>query len=498
MSTTRQTDEPSKIGFSSLPSEIISEIFKELDWRELLNARQTCTLLYNASRSREIWDNLIRIHAAAAYGPPTIFDKPIRMYNAAKLEERFLRWMKTESTWLNEIPLNEKYIPDSSHEFLYSHLLRGGRWFICSDFGGEVLYCDLESPETSFVPLIPYPFSSRRKSMTLMAVEEDPESEILSFRIALVHMLFADYVKGPHGEPEVTGDSRIDVWSGHVILDETGQGRGLEVGLLASIPISLYLGQPLFGVSLRGPLVAFTVEWHWFGTTIYSCDAIIVDWSSWKSQGQSFRRKTVNYLTSFAGDGRKVEVMLLPEDRVLTVPSSRLRIYDHSLIPWSSEERPECVDMSVSQQHSYSVTVPGTSIQHPCGFSKLFTLLDNEYRVVFNTIVGIRGLIMRYTEAGKFQATALELLDWSEKMDKSIREFRSHFSYNCGVARSKSGHLLRARFSWPDEEGSVETGMTPIFGEPNETPLIMNMDIAAGKLAWITAESGRVVMLNFQ
>ncbi|XP_006457209.1 hypothetical protein AGABI2DRAFT_123079 [Agaricus bisporus var. bisporus H97] len=110
---TRQTEEPLQTGFSSLPSEIIAEIFKELDWRDLLNARQTCTLLYNASKTREIWDNLIRIHAAAAHGPPTISDKPMRMYNAVKLEERFLRWMKTESTWLNEIPLNEKYIPDS-------------------------------------------------------------------------------------------------------------------------------------------------------------------------------------------------------------------------------------------------------------------------------------------------------------------------------------------------------------------------------------------------
>ncbi|EKM75271.1 hypothetical protein AGABI1DRAFT_109551 [Agaricus bisporus var. burnettii JB137-S8] len=390
---------------SSLPSEIIAEIFKELDWRDSLNARQTCTLLYNASKSREIWDNLIRIHAAAAHGPPTIFDKPMCMYNAAKLEERFLRWMKTESTWLNEIPLDEKYIPDSSHEFLYSHLLRGGRWLICSDFGGEVLYCDLESPETGFIPLIPYPFSRQRESMTMMAVEEDPESKILSFKIALVHILFADWMKGPHGQPEVTGDSRVDVWSGRVILDEDGQVMGLQVEQLASVRISLYLGQPLFGVSLRGSLVAFTVQWRLFGTTIYACDVIIIDWKSQPSRSQSFRRKIVNFLSSFAGDGRKLEVMLLPGDRVLTVLPPGLRIYDHSLVPWSSEERPL-------------------------------------------------------------------------------------------VARSESDHLLRVRLSWPDEEGSFETGMSLILDEPNETPLVMNMDVAAGRLAWIATESGRVAMMD--
>ncbi|XP_006457208.1 hypothetical protein AGABI2DRAFT_146814 [Agaricus bisporus var. bisporus H97] len=466
--------ESPKTGFSSLPAEIVAEIFKQLHWKDLLNARQTSALLYNASKTREIWKTLIRTHADAAHGPPTIFDKPMRMYNTGKLEERFLRWMKTESTWLNEIPLNEKYIPDSSHEFLYSHLLRGGRWLICSDSGGEVLYCDLESPETGFVPLIPYPFSCR----------------------PLVHILFADWMKGPHGQPEVTGDSRVDVWSGRVILDEDGQVMGLQVEQLASVRISLYLGQPLFGVSLRGSLVAFTVQWRLFGTTIYACDAIIIDWKSQPSRNQSFRRKIVNFLSSFAGDGRKLEVMLLPGDRVLTVPPPGLRIYDHSLVPWSSEERPLCVDMSIPKQHACTVNVPGTSIQHPCGFSELFSLPDNEYRVVFNTIAGIRGLIMRYSEAGEFQATALELLNWSEKMDFTISEYRSHFLYTCGVARSKSDHLLRVRFSWPDEEGSFETGMAPILDEPNETPLVMNMDVAAGRLVWIATESGRVAMMD--
>ncbi|EKM75266.1 hypothetical protein AGABI1DRAFT_132405 [Agaricus bisporus var. burnettii JB137-S8] len=486
--------EPSKIGFSSLPSEIVTKFFEQLDWRDLLNARQTCTLLYNASKTREIWDNLIRIHAVATYGLPTIFDKPMRTYNAANLEERFLHWMKTESTWLNEISLNEKYIPDYSHEFLYSHLFPGGRWLICSDFGGEVLYCDLESPETGFVPLIPYPFSCQRKSMTMMAVEEISGTETLTFKIALVHMLFADYVKGPHGQPEMTGDSRVDVWSGRVILDEDGQGKGLQVEQLASVPISLYLGQPLFGVSLRGPLVAFTVEWHLFGTTIYSCDVIIIDWSSWKSQGQSFNRKIVNYLPSYAGCGRKVEVMLLPGNRMLTTPSPELCIYDHSLIPWSSKERPVWVDMSIPEQHSCCVTVLGSSVQHPCGLSRMFPLPKNEYRVVFNTLEGVKGLILRSTESSGFKASALELLDWDEKVDCSITEFRSHLSYNCGVARFKSGCLLRARFSWPEEEGFFETGTSPILGETNETPLVMNMDVAAGRLAWIAVESGRVAI----
>lgn len=189
--------------------------------------------------------------------------------------------------------------------------------------------------------------------------------------------------------------------------------------------------------------------------------------------------------------------MLLPDNRLLTVPSPDLCIYDLSLVPWSSEERPVCVDMSVPERRSCSVTVPGTSVQHPCGFSKVFHLPDNEYRVVFNTLAGIRGLIVRYAETGSLEASAVELIHWREKMDKYIREFRSDFSYNYGVARSESGLLLRVRFSWPDEESSFESGTSLILDETNEMPLVMNMEVAAGRLAWIAAESGRVAMLDF-
>ncbi|EKM75255.1 hypothetical protein AGABI1DRAFT_132396 [Agaricus bisporus var. burnettii JB137-S8] len=485
---------PSKLGLNSLPIEIVVEIFKLLHWKDLLNARQICTFLYNASKSREIWGNLIRVHAAAAHEPPTIFDKPMRMYNPIKLEERFLRWMKTESTWLDGISLNERYIPDFSHKFLYSHLLRGGRWLICSDSGGEVLYCDLESPETGFVSLIPYPISCQGEAKSMMAIEEDPETETLSFKIALVHILVADYVKGPHGQPEVTGDSRVDVWSGCVILDEDGQGMGLQVEQLASVRISLYLGQPLFGVSLRGPLIAFTVQWHLFDTRTYAHDAIIIDWMSPRSQSQSFRRKTVNYRTDYAGNGQKDEVMLLPEGRVLTVIPQGIRIYEHSHVPWSSEKRPVCVDMSIPEQYSCDVTVPESRFQHPCGFSKVFHLSDNEYRVVFNTLTGIWGLIVRYPETGNLEARALELLPWRKNLDYRITEYRSHFSYNYGVAYSNSGYLLRARFAWPDEEDLFETGTSSMLCKPKERHLVMNADIAAGRLAWIGSQSGRVAM----
>lgn len=174
----------------------------------------------------------------------------MHMYTAGKLEE--LRGAQNESKWLDDIPFEERSIT--------SHLLRGERWFLCSAVGSEVLYCDLESPASGLIPLTPYPFPYPCESMTLMAIEEDRKAEILCFNIALVHILKADWYRRTNDEPELTGDSRVDVWLGKVVLDEDGNTTHLHSEKLVFIPLPVYLGRPLSGVSLRRSLVAFTIE----------------------------------------------------------------------------------------------------------------------------------------------------------------------------------------------------------------------------------------------
>ncbi|XP_006457206.1 hypothetical protein AGABI2DRAFT_196031, partial [Agaricus bisporus var. bisporus H97] len=326
-------------GLVSMPPEIVVEIFKQLHWKDLLAARQTCTLFHNISKSRDIWENLIQIHAAATHRLPTTLEKPILMYTAGKLEEHFLRGARNESKWLDDIPFEERSIP-SPHKFRHCHLLRGGRWFLCSATGGEMLYSDLESSGSGLVPLIPYPFPYTCDSITSMAIEEDNEAEILCFKIALVHILEEDWSYRSSGETTVTGDSRVDVWFGKVVLDEDGTATHLHAEKLASVPLPVYLGRPILGASLHGSLLAFTVEWEsldGFGT---QCDAIILDWKAPpRTKNQPCIRKTVHYSITWAQPAVKTDVILLPGDHLLTVVQSMIRIYDHSLVPWASERR---------------------------------------------------------------------------------------------------------------------------------------------------------------
>ncbi|KAF7777657.1 hypothetical protein Agabi119p4_3729 [Agaricus bisporus var. burnettii] len=201
---------------------------------------------------------------------------------------------QNESKWLDDIPFEERSIT--------SHLLRGERWFLCSAVGSEVLYCDLESPVSGLIPLTPYPFPYPCESMTLMAIEEDRKAEILCFNIALVHILKADWYRRTNDEPELTSDSRVDVWHGKVVLDEDGNTTHLHSEKLVSIPLPVYLGRPLSGVSLRRSLVAFTIEREahdGFGT---QCDTII----------------TVDYWAGYAETGVNMDVpVLLPGHHVL-------------------------------------------------------------------------------------------------------------------------------------------------------------------------------------
>ncbi|XP_006457205.1 hypothetical protein AGABI2DRAFT_123075 [Agaricus bisporus var. bisporus H97] len=468
-----------------MPPEIVVEIFKQLHWKDLLAARQTCSVFYTISKSRDIWENLIQTHAAATHGPPTTLEKPMYMYSACKLEEHFLRGARNESKWLDNIPFEERSIP-SPHKFRHCHLLRGGRWFICSATGGEVLYCDLESPGFGLVPLIPYPFPYPCDSITSMAIEEDNEAEILSFNIALVHVLEEDWLYRSSGETAVTGDSRVDVWFGKVVLGEDGNGTHLHAEKLASVPLPVYLGKPILGASLRGSLLAFTVEWEsldGFGT---QCDAIILDWKAPpRTKHQLCIRKTVHFSITWAS-GVKTELMLLPGDHLLTVIRSMIRIYDHSLVPWASERRHWREALSLSEQCAHVINILPPFGPVPRDFSPIFSLSGDRYRVVFNCFRGIRGLTLQYKDGGLFKATLVDLLEWPRTIDAFIEDRQSHFLYNYGVTLGSYDSLFRSHFTWPDEEGSSPNRLSAITGNLSCLPAVMNMDVNTGRVLWIS------------
>ncbi|EKM75276.1 hypothetical protein AGABI1DRAFT_132415 [Agaricus bisporus var. burnettii JB137-S8] len=320
-----------------------------------------------------------------------------------------------------------------------------------------------------------------------MAIEEDNEAEILCFKISLVHVLEEDWLYRSSGETAVTGDSRVDVWFGKVVLDEDGNATHLHAEKLASVPLPVYLGRPILGASLRGSLVAFTVEWKSLDGFGMQCDAIILDWKAPpRSKHQPCIRKTVHYSSSWAQPGVKMDVILLPEGHLLTALHDLIRIYDHSFVPWASERRHWREALSLSEQCPYTINIPKSFGTVPRDFSPLFPLSSDRYRVVFNSLRGIRGLTLQYRDGSVSNATLVDLLEWPKAMDVFIEDRQSHISYNYGVTRGSYDSLFRSHFTWPDEEGSSPSKLSVMAGNLSQLPDVMNMDVSTGRVLWVS------------
>ncbi|KAF9479319.1 hypothetical protein BDN70DRAFT_696995 [Pholiota conissans] len=46
---------------TDLPLELLAEILKNVEWKDILRMRQTCWRLNGASKARDIWDCLLSV-----------------------------------------------------------------------------------------------------------------------------------------------------------------------------------------------------------------------------------------------------------------------------------------------------------------------------------------------------------------------------------------------------------------------------------------------------
>ncbi|KXN84645.1 hypothetical protein AN958_12245 [Leucoagaricus sp. SymC.cos] len=432
--------------FNSIPTEILINIIAELDWRDVLNIRQTCKRLHNASKAKSIWERLFERHTQRQPKPFAVLERPFTMYSSFELEQWFTRWKRGEIICQDHsLPLRpglpQKRIAGDS-EPSSTYLLRG-RWFLtCETFGGFVNYFDLDPPEntsTRALTLIPQPI--RRNPMSVMSVEEDWESPLLSFTIALVHIIGHDFLKC---FTDFCGESRIDIWRGSLVLDEYNQGRGLQVEHIAQIPLLARLGEPMLSISQLGSLVAFDVRSE---DQPEGSDVVIFDWKDTSSFSRCLR-KTIRY-DEYGFDS---SLRLLPNDRIIVANRSSVKICDHSLIP-KLDTRPNVCNMVPLIEIECSFDLSPT-------FSRTFFFPDY-LRLVFRRKTGIYGLTLKEDKHGALMADVSELLVFPPHCPMTEMEnCRPYLTYNYALCwpRLDEGCVILASYDWPGECQIRKTG----------------------------------------
>ncbi|KAF8907971.1 hypothetical protein CPB84DRAFT_1674592, partial [Gymnopilus junonius] len=80
------------MSLTTLPLELVLCVFKCLDWQDILNLRQTCSLLNQVSKERAVFHDLVTRYASII--PKSAFrpERPLYLYNCEGLEALICRW----------------------------------------------------------------------------------------------------------------------------------------------------------------------------------------------------------------------------------------------------------------------------------------------------------------------------------------------------------------------------------------------------------------------
>lgn len=185
------------------------------------------------------------------------------MYTSSELERLFLLWKSAEVGWETDDgqPVRERALSVETSDFVY--LVKGGRWLLVATQAGAVKYYDLDAEVITGVALIPDQtfIAATAHSATLMSVDVDQDSPVLSFRLAFALCGF-----GP--------SASFQIWQINPMLDDSQRAIGLTATLLASLAqppdivivlaISLLRNQLAFnGILLaNNEMFAFVMDWR--------------------------------------------------------------------------------------------------------------------------------------------------------------------------------------------------------------------------------------------
>ncbi|KZP06989.1 hypothetical protein FIBSPDRAFT_1053224 [Athelia psychrophila] len=175
---------------TELPTEMIEEILKHVDWQTLLRTRTLCTRLNIISRSLSVWrGQYARYMTANPNSAP--LDAPMDSYPPTELEKAVLQRSAVEQGWLAkmECPVSMITIdiPNAEASRPILHIVEGGRWLLSSIQGSLTAY-DLDNPNTPGKLIIPSKYAvipTPGQATTNLSVDVLTDTSTLTFNIAI-------------------------------------------------------------------------------------------------------------------------------------------------------------------------------------------------------------------------------------------------------------------------------------------------------------------------
>jgi len=238
---------------------------------------QTCTALYEASKTRSIWLNFCQGYLVPSVTSPQLLhpERPLWKYNSQELEFLFLRLQGAEIGLRgdNNPPAQSQRVA-TMNRAVRMHLVEGGRWLLVVSKTGSVTYLDLDSPTITETILISDQIDNPTPVVEMqIVIDMDRASSFLAFNIAFSFCSFGG-IRGP-------GEHKIQVWHVDLDLDEQQLGIGLTCKHVATFPLEtdIYL---VYALSLLGPHVAFSVRCVGY---IQLVKTFVVDWD--RANGKS-------------------------------------------------------------------------------------------------------------------------------------------------------------------------------------------------------------------
>ncbi|KAF8968845.1 hypothetical protein BDZ97DRAFT_2056242 [Flammula alnicola] len=476
--------ERSLCSLSELPLELLIEILKEVEWKDILHIRKTSKRLSEVSRTRALWLNLFYRYTASDAAQSIQLERPIDTYASHELEYLLLRWKSAEIGWITDdgVPARERRIPTEKAET--KHLVKGGRWLLIATSTGSVIYYDLESSTNIGTLLTPSKFGHEESVLqTLMSVDIDESSPTLTFNLALSFMgdKFLDDWGDVNNDPPLEPVRMIKIWRIALVLDDKQHGAGLSAKYLASFPHHPFVSD-LYSLSLLGSHVAFTV----FCSEDNKEYSIVVDWARANGTSSKYPKRILSQ-----PNGSR-SIYLLPNNRLFIVDLYDIFIYDYSAI----EERITGDDLfSTPTMPLWEVELE--DIGHEL-ISKPFISCDS-HTTRFVCVAGnaLHGIVIDDDSKPGGQPQIVKLMDIPFPFD---RRRPPCLGYRQAVSTTGASEAFLMRYSWPGEEGHEDrlpTFLTKIYSfcpqYPNFGPL---MDEGSGRVVFSSRVDSHQIVLD--
>ncbi|KAG6834946.1 hypothetical protein H0H93_006184 [Arthromyces matolae] len=336
------------VQFTRLPQDIIMEIFRHVEWRDLLHVRQTCKYLCKLTKSRTVWLNYYRAYLAEQSFRVGV-ESPLASYSSSELEAWVLKRKSVDLNWETTThALHERRfaLEDRRNNYI---LIPGGRWLLVCTNDNSVLCFDLDDPGMKRSVLTPP--NCDACGFNSIAVDVDKTSPTLKF----VMVSYYDVCVLPH-EAE-----NLDILFWVVELQGHGSTAYLKANFLHSFQAT-EIDTTTRSASLCGHLFARVLQTQRFQYYIEVFD--------WKLSTSSVHQRAVIFPSGTVSQ-KLDSIELLPDHRLAVITPTNLFVCDIGAIT-EAQPTPPTIPQDATQPQ-WTLSHDGLDL-----FTHSFTIVDAE------------------------------------------------------------------------------------------------------------------------